>query len=288
MTNARFLMCSPEYFEVAYVINPWMQGNVDHARHAVATAQWHALYDLLSARATVDVLEGASGLPDMPFAANAGLVLGERFIPSRFRHPERRGEEALFTAWFQAAGFSLLHSPAAYWFEGAGDALLDRAQARLWMGHGHRSDLACADWLRDTLDIDVLPLHLVDARFYHLDTCFCPLRGGYVMYYPAAFDAASLALIERHVAPALRLVIDESDALDFACNAVDVGDAVLLNRASAGLASRLKAIGFDTLATTLGEFMKAGGAAKCLTLRLDEPTLGKAAVGERSTPALAR
>jgi N-dimethylarginine dimethylaminohydrolase len=288
MTNARFLMCSPEYFEVAYVINPWMQGNVDHARHAVATAQWHALYDLLSARATVDVLEGASGLPDMPFAANAGLVLGERFIPSRFRHTERRGEEALFTAWFQAAGFSLLHSPAAYWFEGAGDALLDRAQARLWMGHGHRSDLACADWLHDTLDIDVLPLHLVDARFYHLDTCFCPLRGGYVMYYPAAFDAASLALIERHVAPALRLVIDESDALDFACNAVDVGDAVLLNRASAGLASRLKAIGFETLATPLGEFMKAGGAAKCLTLRLDEPTLSKAAAGERSTPALAR
>lgn len=288
MTNARFLMCSPEYFEVAYVINPWMQGNVDHARHAVATAQWHALYDLLSARASVDVLEGAAGLPDMPFAANAGLVLGECFIPSRFRHAERRGEEELFTAWFQATGFQVLHSPEAYWFEGAGDALLDRAQARLWMGHGHRSDLACADWLRQTLDIDVLPLRLIDPRFYHLDTCFCPLRGGYVMYYPAAFDAASLALIERHVAPELRLVVDEPDALDFACNAVDVGDAVLLNRASAGLISRLRALGFDTLATPLGEFMKAGGAAKCLTLRLDEPALGKTATVARSTTAAAR
>jgi N-dimethylarginine dimethylaminohydrolase len=288
MTNARFLMCSPEYFEVAYVINPWMQGNVDHARHAVATAQWHALYDLLSARATVDVLEGAPGLPDMPFAANAGLVLGERFIPSRFRHAERRGEEAHFSAWFQTAGFSLLHSPADQWFEGAGDALLDRAQARLWMGHGHRSDLACADWLHQALDIEVLPLRLVDARFYHLDTCFCPLSGGYLMYYPAAFDATSLALIERHVAPRQRVVIDDADALDFACNAVDVGDAVLLNRASASLVTRLKAIGMDTLATPLGEFMKAGGAAKCLTLRLDEPALGKATIDHSSSAVLAR
>ncbi|MET0330382.1 MAG: arginine deiminase-related protein [Dyella sp.] len=288
MTNARFLMCSPAYFEVAYVINPWMQGNVDHARHAVATAQWHALYDLLSARATVDVLEGAPGLPDMPFAANAGLVLGERFIPSRFRHAERRGEEAPFSEWFQTAGFSLLHSPADQWFEGAGDALLDRAQARLWMGHGHRSDLACADWLRQALDIEVLPLRLIDARFYHLDTCFCPLKGGYLMYYPPAFDAPSLALIERHVAPQQRVVIDEADALDFACNAVDVGDAVLLNRASTSLAARLKAIGVDTLATPLGEFMKAGGAAKCLTLRLDEPVLRQSATSNSPTPALAR
>ena len=33
-----------------------------------------------------------------------------------------------------------------------------------------------------------LPLELVDPRFYHLDTCFCPVAPGVAIYYPGAFD----------------------------------------------------------------------------------------------------
>lgn len=269
--DVRFLMCPPTYFEVAYVINPWMQGNVDHVRGAEAVTQWNALHQALSRRAPVELIEPVPGLPDMPFTANAGLVYRDMFVPSRFRHAERRGEEPYFERWFAAAGFTLQALPDGLRFEGAGDALLDRGEPRLWMGHGHRTDIGCAAALQGMLDIEVVPLRLVDPRFYHLDTCFCPLGGGDLMYYPAAFDTASREAIEARVPAQRRIAVSEHDALDFACNAVDLGDAVLLNHASEALSRSLRAFGYDAIEIPLGEFMKSGGSAKCLTLRLDEP-----------------
>jgi N-dimethylarginine dimethylaminohydrolase len=111
----------------------------------------------------------------------------------------------------------------------------------------------------------------VDQRFYHLDTCFCPLEGGYLMYYPPAFDAESRALIEKRVPAARRIAIEEEDALAFACNAVNIDDKVVVNRATPGFVKILATKGFQVIQTPLSEFMKAGGSAKCLTLRLDEP-----------------
>ena len=86
----------------------------------------------------------------------------------------------------------------------------------------------------------MLSLRLVDERFYHLDTCFCPLSDGYLLYYPPAFDFYSNQLIERRVPAEKRLVVDEVDALQFACNAVNVDRIVILNRASDGLRQRLE------------------------------------------------
>jgi N-dimethylarginine dimethylaminohydrolase len=267
----RLLMCAPRHFAVDYVINPWMEGNVHAANRERAQAQWNALVAAAEgAGARVECIPAAPGLPDMVFSANAGLVLGDRFVPSRFRHAERRGEEALFTAWCRQAGLRIRDLPEQVYFEGAGDALLDRGARRLWMGHGHRSDLAAAHELTDLLDIEVVPLRLVDARFYHLDTCFCPLRDGYLLYYPAAFDADARQAIVQHIPASRRIAVGEADALAFACNAVDLDDTLLLNRASPDLCAALAAIGYRVVQTPLDEFLKAGGAAKCLTLRLDE------------------
>lgn len=274
--RARFLMCPPTHFEVAYVINPWMEGQVDNVHRSQAREQWDVLHDALSACADVELVEAGQGLPDMPFTANAGVVLGDVFVPSRFAHNQRRGEEPMFERWFAGHGYRVQRLPGDLPFEGAGDALLDRAVPRLWMGHGHRTDLGCAAQLQDMLDIEVIPLRLVDPRFYHLDTCFCPLQGGVLMYYPAAFDDESRARIEARVPAGMRVPVDEADAGAFACNAVDTGDAVLLNRAGEALVGALRDFGYATVQVPLGEFMKSGGAAKCLTLRLDEPCPGAA------------
>src|SRR5690606_24125496 len=109
-----------------------------------------------------------------------------------------------------------------------------------------------------------------DPRFYHLDTCFCPLAGGHLMYYPAAFDAVSQAAIAARVPPSLRIAVSADDALAFACNAVNSGERVLMNHASEQLQERLRQCGFVPQCLPLSQFIKAGGAAKCLTLRLDE------------------
>jgi N-dimethylarginine dimethylaminohydrolase len=274
----RILMCEPDFFEVSYVINPWMNGNIAHADRALAKRQWMRLVERLRKVATVETTAGVEGVPDMVFTANAGVVLGSKCVLSRFRHVERQAEEPHFARWFQSHGFEVLRLPDDVPFEGAGDALLDRALPLLWLGHGHRSDAACAPLLRDWLDIDVELLALVDDRFYHLDTCFCPLEGGYLMYCPAAFDAASRARIAARVPAALRIAVNEADAAAFACNAVNIGHDVFLNHASPRLATELSAHGFRVHVTPLGEFIKAGGAAKCLTLRLTEEAGAQAAV----------
>jgi N-dimethylarginine dimethylaminohydrolase len=265
-----YLMCPPEFFDVAYIINPWMKGNIRAIDNALAKKQWRDLYDIVCDHATVRIVLPQPGSPDMVFTANAGLVLGKKFITSRFRYPERQYEEPYFADWFMDRGFDVKLMPREMYFEGAGDALFDRAAKRLWMAYGHRSLEEAAGEISAYLKCKVETLELVDDRFYHLDTCFCPLEGGYVLYYPQAFDAASQAKIAKLVPEKKRIAILEEDALAFACNAVNIGKTVIVNKASENFVSRLSAAGYTVIQTPLTEFMKAGGSAKCLTLRLNE------------------
>ncbi len=266
-----FLMCPPEYFNVAYIINPWMHGNLRKIDNAVARQQWRALYDVITDHATVRLVLPQPGSPDMVFTANAGLVKAKSFIVSRFRYPERQYEEPYFADWFMDRGYEVSLMPRDVPFEGAGDALFDRGTEVLWMAHGHRSISEARDVIFERLGVDVVTLRLVDQRFYHLDTCFCPLEGGCAMYYPPAFDDASREAIERHVPAAKRITITEEDALAFACNAVNIDRVVVVNRATPAFVKTLGRAGFEVMQSPLSEFMKAGGSAKCLTLRLDEP-----------------
>lgn len=271
MGKPRFLMCAPTHYEVDYVINPWMEGNVRRASRAVAADQWRRLREQLASLASVELIDAQPGLPDLVFTANAGVVVDDTVVLARFFHPERQGEEPWFEKWFADQGFRVERLPADLPFEGAGDALLDRGGGWLWAGYGFRSELDAHPLLARALGVEVLSLRLMDERFYHLDTCLCPLADGTLLYYPPAFDFHSNRLIESRVRPEKRLAVGEADALAFACNAVNAGDAVILNRASAALRQRLEARGYTVLETPLTEFLKAGGAAKCLTLRLDEP-----------------
>ncbi|BAY13195.1 bifunctional arginine dihydrolase/ornithine cyclodeaminase [Calothrix sp. NIES-2098] len=267
----RFLMCAPDHYDVDYVINPWMEGNIHKSSRDRAVEQWQKLYHVLKDHAIVDLVPPEKGWPDMVFTANAGLVLGDNVVLSRFLHKERQGEEPYFQKWFEANGYTVHVLPKDLPFEGAGDALLDREGRWLWAGYGFRSELDSHPYLAKWLDIEVLSLRLIDERFYHLDTCFCPLANGYLLYYPGAFDSYSNRLIEMRVAAEKRIAIEEADAVNFACNAVNVDSIVIMNKASDALKSRLTDVGFQIIETPLTEFLKAGGAAKCLTLRVTEP-----------------
>jgi lysine-ketoglutarate reductase/saccharopine dehydrogenase-like protein (TIGR00300 family) len=266
----RILMCAPHHYDVDYVINPWMEGNIHRSSRDRAQAQWNQLHQVLKTYAEVDLVEPQPGWPDMVFTANAGLVLDNTVVLSRFFHPERQGEEPYFLQWFKDQGYTVHTLPKSLPFEGAGDALLDRAGGWLWAGYGFRSELDSHPYLAQWLDVEVLSLRLVDRRFYHLDTCFCPLTDGYLLYYPSAFDTYSNHLIERRVPAEKRIIVEEVDAVTFACNAVNIDRAVVMNHVSDSLKRRLENCGFTVVETPLTEFLKAGGAAKCLTLRTTE------------------
>jgi len=282
--SIRILMCAPDYYDVDYVINPWMEGNINKSSRDRAVEQWNRFYRVLQGLAQVDLINPQQGVPDMVFTANAGIILGNQAIVSRFYHPERQGEEPYFKQWFADNCFTVHELPSDLPFEGAGDALLDRQGLWLWAGYGFRSELDSHPYLAKWLDIEVLSLRLVDDRFYHLDTCFCPLSGGYLLYYPGAFDAYSNRLIESRVPEAKRITISEIDAANFACNAVNIEQNVVVNKVSDRLRQQLEQTDFKVIETPLTEFLKAGGAAKCLTLRINEPVLEDVHANERTKP----
>lgn len=273
------LLCPPTFYNVAYVINPWMQGNVGRVRRAVAQEQWDRLRTVLAAHAGLEYLSPDDHLPDMPFVANAGLVLEDIFVPSRFRFPQREPESVRAAEWFREHGYEVVSLPGEGSFEGEGDALFAPGQPLLWAGYGVRSSLTVYGALAEIVPVEILPLRLVDERFYHLDTCFCPLPQGRVVYYPSAFDEESIALIRGHCADQNRFEVSADDALHFACNAIVVDQTCVTNYASAALRERLNAWGYAVEICPVTEFILAGGGTKCLVLNLSH---------RRARPASAR
>lgn len=267
-----FLMCSPKLYDVNYVINPWMAGHVHDSSRTVAMAQWNRLYEAVTQLADVVLVEPQPGSPDMVFTANAGLEHNGVVVLSSFFHAERQGEEQHFRRWFQQAGYTVLSVPRETPFEGEGDALFAVDGSRLWAGYGPRTSQSSHHYLSEAWKIEVASLHLIDERFYHLDTCFAPLEGGSVLYYPQAFDQASIMQIEDYYAADKRIVVTEADALRFACNVINIDRTLILNEVSRELSDQLKSTGFRVVELQLGEFLKAGGAAKCLVMRLSGAT----------------
>ncbi|MGQ0634140.1 MAG: dimethylarginine dimethylaminohydrolase family protein [Planctomycetaceae bacterium] len=264
-SHPAILMCPPDFYGIEYEINPWMSRS-RASEQAVAQAQWRALHELLGQLgAEVRLMLPVRGLPDLVFTANAGLVWRNVVFLSRFRHAARQGETPHDEAWFQGQGFETRACPAGWDFEGAGDALF--CGETLYGGYLIRSDARALQWLGKQIGCRVIPLQLIDDRYYHLDTCFCPLAPDVALYYPPAFDDYALRALRESIATLVPVADDE--AARFACNAVVLGRDVVLNTGCPGLAGDLSQLGYRPHSTDLGEFIKAGGSAKCLTLRLD-------------------
>lgn len=274
----RLLICSPRHFGVRYTINPWMTRNVGDATPE-AQRQWERFVELVGCAADVEFvpIEPQSQNPDLVFTANAGLIVGNLAIISSFRHAERRREQSVYRAALARAGFATTFLRQTY-FEGAGDALFDRVRPLLYAGYGWRTERGATLQLQEIVGCRVLPLLLVDERFYHLDMALCPLASGHVLVSMDAFSPHAQTLLRRAIEPGYLIDVSIDDALRFVCNAVEVDDAIVMHDASQRLRDRLRAIGYRVFCTDLSEFHKAGGSAKCLTLRLDDgPAVGAAA-----------
>jgi N-dimethylarginine dimethylaminohydrolase len=271
------LMCPPDHYGIEYEINPWMDRRRP-ADHALAVKQWRDLRDLLErAGVTVSCLPPVAGLPDLVFTANAAMIHGDMAILARFRYPQRQGEEPHYERWLTEQGFHVQGLRSQAFFEGAGDALF--CGDTLFAGYRIRSDVRAIHEIGALLGCRAIPLELVMPHYYHLDTCFCPLTHESAIYYPAAFDQygrRALAEAIPHLIP-----VSEAEAWHFACNAVVVGQTVITNTGCPDLRRQLWIHGWAVWQTPLSEFVRAGGSAKCLTLRLD----GEDAAAWKTLPA---
>ncbi len=262
----KVLVCTPDYYGIEYEINPWMS-RARKADSALAKSQWRGLNDTLqSLGCQVSLVSPQPKLPDMVFTANAGLVVGQQFIRSNFRYPERRGEAEHFEQWFREHDYEVVRLPEKLFFEGEGDALF--CGEVLFCGYRFRSDVKAHQAIGDLLNCLVVSVELVEARFYHLDTCFCPLPDGGAIWYPTAFDNYGQRAIHAHTRHLIEVTPEE--AAHFACNAIVVGQDVVLPEGCPGLCATLAERGYRTHALPMTEFIKAGGACKCLVLFLPQ------------------
>lgn len=265
----RLLLCPPDFYSIRYEINPWMSRMLD-AVHPLALAQWRQLHATLqNLGCRIELIEPQPGWPDMVFTANAGLTIGDRFVRANVRHEERAGEAPWFEQWFREHGFKVILLPPSLAFEGEGDALF--CGGALFCGHAFRTDQAAHRALGDLLGCRIVSLKLVDPRYYHLDTCFCPLSDGAVIWHPSAFDEPSRNLVRAHVVD--RIEVSSVEAMRFACNSIVLGNHIVLPDGCPQLRDALRERGMETHSVPMSEFIKAGGACKCLVLHVSAPAL---------------
>jgi N-dimethylarginine dimethylaminohydrolase len=273
-TRPTFLMCPPEWYTVDYVLNPWMAtGRAGHAHRIsrdLAFAQWKGFHNVLRSVADVRLLHPEPGCPDMVFLGHGALVNHGVAAVSSFHPPQRRAESTYLRRWLASQGFLLWETPRETAFEGDGDIVFNDAGTALWAAHGVRTCKSAHRHIADAWHVPMTSLHLIDPRFYHLDLCFTPLHGNYLLYYPGAFDGPSLAAIEQAYPANRRVAVSEADATRMACCALNLDRSIFTGEISPELARRLFDAGFDVVQLELSEFIKGGGGAKSLALRLSD------------------
>lgn len=273
------VLVEPRFFDRTYEINPHMHGVVDRNNAKKQWRQLRAVYErLLDDVRVMDPAETYRSLPrrsvapqpvdrpDMVFVANHALPTpnGEEFVLSRMSTTERSHEPKYFETWARNQGYRV-HDPPAAAFEGMGDALWHPGRELLWGGYGIRTERGAYEELAARLDVPVVPLELVDERYYHLDVCMAPLSESTVLIQPEAFTVAGRAKIEALFDRVLTAPPSEaSDTL--AVNMEVIDGTVITGTDTPETTATLEDAGFEVVSVDTSEFLKAGGSVCCLSL----------------------
>ena len=266
------LMCKPDHFDVVDVKNPFMSGHVGAVNKELARKQWDELRAAFEAAGKpVSLIDAVPGLEDMVFCANSSLTGtrpdGEKVaLMSAMRHVSRRRETEAFAEWFKEHGYRVVKlKPGGHaTFEGSGDAVWHPGKRLLWGGYGFRSDPEIFDQVAKAFHSPVVLLKLVNERFYHLDTCFCPLTPEAVLIHPAAFDAASLELILK-IFPIVVTATEADASVRMACNAAVVkSKTAILQKGATTVSNHMHALGLGVCEVDTSEFIKSGGSVYCM------------------------
>ncbi|OGR67716.1 MAG: hypothetical protein A2X30_09330 [Elusimicrobia bacterium GWB2_63_16] len=266
--STKFLMCTPEYYDIEYVINPWMdlKNKVDRKK---AAAQWEGLIEVLQKHgASVEIIRGVPGLPDMTFAGDCGILVDGTFLASNFKHPERQPEREHYLSWLRKKNYKIKEIPADVYFEGLGDVII--SGKRVVFGHGPRSHKDAEGWIKKTfpqLQV-VTELQIRDDRFFHLAMGAGLLDEDTIIYYPKAFSTADTEKIRSRFRHAI--AADDYDVLEnIVCNNIVIGRKVIFHDCSIELRRRLEKLNFEVLTCDVSEFKKSGASLRCLVLNLN-------------------
>jgi len=267
----RYLMVPPEHFRVDYAINPFMD-LADQPDPVCVRAEYDAIVAAVrAAGGEVVQLAQRSDSPDMVYAMNLGFFVelggGSGVVLSHMRYPQRRLETASTDEWARSRGlcrWQFGKDGVGPHFE-AGDAFAWRGE--LVVGHGFRTEELAVKNLGHDLGVTARGFRLVREGMYHLDLAFCPLDDMHALVCPEAFDADSaeglLALVPEP------LVLDVDEAMTFCANSIVIGRSVIMPACPDRVRAQLEAWGFEVVIVEVPEYLKGGGAIRCLTNPLD-------------------
>ncbi|MDR0218307.1 MAG: hypothetical protein LBI71_05395 [Enterobacteriaceae bacterium] len=262
------LMCKPDFFDIEYVINDWMdtENKVDKV---LAKKQWDYVYDRLVERGVkVKIIEPVQGLPDMTFAGDCGMIHNNKFLASNFRHPERQGERQHYIDFLKNEGVEIHSVDPEVYFEGLGDVIY--WEDSIIFGFGPRSDKEAVKAIRDTYpELKVRgELHIQDNTFFHVALAFSFIDKDTIIYYPEAFTPESRKYIENNFSR--RIAVSEYDAKElFVCNNIPIGKDILLHDCTPEVENKINELGFNVVKCDMSEYLKSGGSLRCLVLKLN-------------------
>lgn len=253
----QFIMTSPKHFA---------------SNTTLASQQWAELRNTLITLGA-DIIVRSAPSADQPLAAlcaDCGLIQdGDFFIPSRFKSVVRQVEEPgifnYFSTFFQVKTLiDPSHQPVS--FE-AGDALFDTS-GNLWFGFGMHSSGAfkfILDMAFESSNVFVRPLEIAHKSARHLNSYFCPLDTGTVLWYPPAFSDHAQYVIES-VFRGKNIAVSDADMEMGVCNSISIGDAIVTPKITPFMIRHLTSQGYTVIENDVSEFVKHGGGCKSLVL----------------------
>lgn len=258
-------MCSPDYFDVTYEINPWMNVGCK-VNKGLAKRQWADLKYLVDNFFELEtrVIKQKRGLPDMVFSTDEGLVIDNTFVQANFAHDQRKEEVRYYKDWFIENGYKVTKLPKNLYLEG-GDFLYwgDNILA----GYGFRTSKGAHYKISKLINSKLISLELIDPYLYHLDMAILPLDEETLVYYPKAFSPSSQTIIETL---GVRLIkVSRKDALDLTLNSIIHERKMITQQGINGLLVQIVKEGYKVIQTDVSEFKKAGGGIHCLSCCLN-------------------
>lgn len=256
----KVLMCDPLYFTVEDIYNPWMKPGTVNTKKA--KSQWNHLKKIYEDMGIeVAVIPQKIDLHDMVFATDQGIVKGREVLLSNFRVPQRQGERQQYKEWFEEHDYTIVELPPHHYLEGNGETYF--WNDLIFVGTGYRSDPEIPKFLTKQYNREVVYLKIMDPAFYHLDVGFFPLNNETVFYYPSAYSPGTITELKKRIPNLIEFTKEE--ALGFSSNSVVTDHHVIVQKGNPTFCAKLNQLGYTTVEIDLGEFMKSGGGAHCLT-----------------------
>jgi N-dimethylarginine dimethylaminohydrolase len=251
MYNRNLLMCRPDFFKIAYQLNPYMDVS-KQPDHELLMKEYEAIVAAhVAAGRRVEFVDPVDGLPDMTYTANQALIRGKKAVLANLP-AERAGELAYTKTWLQDNGYEVFDCP--YLLSGQGDSLPTGTGAVI-KGRGWRSDPKSDDFVREKLR-------------YDNDLVFGILKPGLIAVCFEALDAPSQELIRsRTDFETIEVNIDEARL--GACNLVSDGNTITMMDKAPQLAANLRQLGFEVVELPITQLWLGGGGIRCTTLALD-------------------